>query len=1249
MMNFTRKHFFMTAGLSLFVIGAHAQQLRKEYVQRGPDSPHFPEMVTNWSPTSRVTEDDNFFISRVKPHVRFRNAATQVRPNLNAENDKKLLMWVPVNNPEFNALPDGVFDSEVFSMWSYVTHYGDWTATQGRVPGAFLDVAHKNGVPVSGVAGIGFGALNNAYRTMLFKLGTLDANHVGKFLNYFGVDGLGYNSEFSASDKLLKPIRVFHENLVKFMRPKNPLFENIWYDGTDDKGVIRFDHGLANHNQETFGDKDHVRTSLFFNYNWDQRSQEMKGSVEKARQMGRDPLDLYCGINMQGGQPAGGNWGKIANLPLSIGLWGAHERNMFWESRGEKGSSPEVMQRTYLNRIERYFTGGTRNPANCPPILNTHAYHADNFWWHGMSTFMTARSALKWNLAEEPFVTYFNLGNGHFFNVKGERKNNNPWYNVGMQDYLPTWRWWFANKLLGNTAQDVPAKGLDAAFTWDDAYFGGSTIRISGSTADEYLHLFKTEYQLKSGDVITFRYKLAGGTTKMDLLLSAKGSEKTAKAYNLLETSYKADDEVWVEKKFVVNADFDGKELALVALHFTDANHLDMLLGEFSIVRGSFAAPEKPTITAGKMLNNSYAGMDAKLIWNMANNKPADEPCYNLDVKTSYFNLYAQEEGEEPVFMGTTTSWAGFYFSIPSKKINSKVRLGVSAVALDHKAESEIAWTEYMEPVSYIYSDDVEIDKTTIKPGEKFTLKYVDGHHDAGTWKIVDEETGQEMFSGNGQSVTVENGLQKVGSYTLKLEGKVGDGIETRTFPGFIQITDLSVGALPEILTLTANDSKDPITIKVGDKVTMKYTGRPADGAGSQGVDLEEKRYGVKADDLGLLEKKTFSVAYWLKINKLSEGETQFFSIANKLATWPETDWGWIWTTLAQDGSVKTYTFRGARWTDNNELQYKFANSKLPIGTWVHVAMVFEYNQDEKFRSELYLNGKKQKVTGWKRSKEGGGLKNTDPGFQPDVFDVNDGMVMAVGGNAHGRNGIDGSIDNFQVWNKAMTEEDVKTSMRTLDPKNLPAGLLALWDNEAAAAEDGTFAAVGPKAGVKAGLHSYEATKGEGRGIFKWEKPKYTSGCPFVAGTTYRVETLPTWSAPKADIISASGNDRAGEAVLSYDKEGVRNVTLTLTNSLGKAKRTFTSITIGGKGIRDAKNTGEVKVYNVEEDVLVEFAQAGNYTVSVYTIDGKASATKSAAITAGGNMKIHLAHAGVYVLTVKKDGKVIRSMKLLRK
>ena len=437
MANFSRKTLTLAAGLVLSVMSANAQQMREGYVEAGKNtgSENFHTLIQGWTPGSQVTADDNFYISRVKPRARFRNEATQVRLDLNAKNDKKLIAWIPVNNPDFNALPNGVFDSEVFSMWSYVTHWGDWTAPLGRIPAAFLDIAHKNGVGVSGVASIPNASLSASWSACLKGIGSMDVDKASKFLQYYGIDGLGYNSEFYGGGSVVKPVRTFHAALVKKMKPVNPVFENFWYDGTNDYGQVTFDGGLGNHNKETFGDGENVRTSLFFNYNWNRG--QIPSSVAFAEQLGRDPLDLYCGVNMQGGQPGGTSWSLLPDQRVSIGLWGAHSYNMFWESRAELGSSDEMKQFAYLRRTECYFGGGNRNPVITPSIVDKHQYTAYNPTWHGMAAFMTARSPLSWDLAEEPFITYFNLGNGKFFNLNGERKTSTPWYNVGMQDYLP--------------------------------------------------------------------------------------------------------------------------------------------------------------------------------------------------------------------------------------------------------------------------------------------------------------------------------------------------------------------------------------------------------------------------------------------------------------------------------------------------------------------------------------------------------------------------------------------------------------------------------------------------------------------------------------------------------------------------------------------------------------------------------------------------------------------------------------------
>lgn len=1249
MANFSRKTLTLAAGLVLSVMSANAQQMREGYVEAGKNtgSENFHTLIQGWTPGSQITADDNFYISRVKPRARFRNEATQVRLDLNAKNDKKLIAWIPVNNPDFNALPNGVFDSEVFSMWSYVTHWGDWTAPLGRIPAAFLDIAHKNGVGVSGVASIPNASLSASWSACLKGIGSMDVDKASKFFQYYGIDGMGYNSEFYNGGSVVKPVRTFHAALVKKMKPVNPVFENFWYDGTNDYGQVTFDGGLSNHNKETFGDSENVRTSLFFNYNWNRG--QLTPSVAYAEKLGRDPLDLYCGVNMQGGEPGGTSWSLLPDQRVSIGLWGAHSYNMFWESRAELGSSDEMKQFAYLRRTECYFGGGNRNPVITPSIVDKHQYTAYNPTWHGMAAFMTARSPLSWDLAEEPFITYFNLGNGKFFNLNGERKTNTPWYNVGMQDYLPTWHFWFANKLLGRTANDVPAEGLDAQFVWDDAYFGGSTLKVFGTTANEYLHLFKTKYALKKGDVITVRYKLNEGATDLDLVLSAEGSEDKGVAYNLCKTERVADVNDWVKQTFTVGSDFDGKTLALVALNFKNAKNVDLMLGEFSIVRGKAATPAAPVIDAAntKMLYNSKAGMDAKIIFNMPNTKAAGEPCYNLDVKTSHFRLYAQEEGKEPMLMGTTTSWAGLYYSIPTTKANAKVRLGVSAVALDHKTESEIAWSGYMEPAAYVYNDDIKSNKTTIKPNEEFTLSYIDPEHPAAKWEIVKD--GAVVKSGNGNSWTTS--LAECGSYDLKVTGneydEKGEAKETtRTFASYIQITGEGTGALPEIYSLTANGSEETVSLNTGESVKMAYTGRDADGAGSQGLDLKEKRFGVAAADLGLVGKKSYSISFWLKINSLKSGDpTALFNVYNKQDSWPKTDWGWVWSQLDSDGSINGVTFRGSDASGNNELRYKYANTKLPVGNWVHITMAFDFNEGGNLKSAFYVNGVKQTVTMWNRTN--GSDQTTEPDYENNIYGITDGMHLCIGGPLFSRYGIDGVIDNVVVWDKAVTAEEAKTAMGDLNANNLPTGVMAFWDFEKKAT-DNYFTAAGTKA-VKGGMQDMVAGGSEGQATLQWIEPTYIAGSPFVSGETYKVETKPSWAAKNATFADITGNGAAGSANVSFRTGGDYDVTLTLSNALGKAEKTFSVIKVAYPTGVDAVEGAEMKAYTVGEDAIVEFAEAGAYEVSVYTTAGEQVARKAAQLNAGNVVNVHLAKAGIYVLNVKKDGKTVRTVKLIRK
>ena len=1225
-----------------------AQSLKEEYIQwHNSKGDKLSASVDVWGRNGKVTNDDNFFISRVKPKQRFRNEKTQVLKDLTAANDKRLVAWIPFNNPKTNALPDGIFDSEVFSLWSYVSHWGDWTAPLGRIPAALMDVAHKNGVAVSSLAGVPWQNMGDDWNRELRAIGLLDGQKLANYLYYYGQDGLGYNSEWSEWNRITQKLREKHVEVNKLLKDKNPIFENMWYGLTQDNGRNGYSNALDNNYQLTFGDSENKAFSLFLNYNWNLR-QRLSNSVDYAKTMGRDPLYLYAGVNMQGGEPRSNSWPLLKDYPISIGLWGAHEKNMFWESRNEKGSSEDAMQRSYMLRTERYFTGGTRNPANTPEVTDAMKYNVDNTNWHGMSTWMSAKSTLSWNLTDEPFISYFNLGNGKFFNWNGERKNNNPWYNIGVQDYLPTWRWWFSTDLLG---RNVPARGLDAEFTWDDAYVGGSCVRVFGSNANEYLHLFKTEYALQTGDVITFKYKHLNGSGDVKLVLTAKGSETSPineNAFELIKNGQEIDDEHWTTKTFTVGSELAGKELALIALHFENANNINMYLGECSIIRGTARTPNKPTITSSDLLAFSKSGVDGKLIFDMPNTKAGNEPCYNSDVHVSLFKLWAQQEGAtEPTLMGITTSWAGMFYSIPLDltATSTKVRLGVSAVSLDMKNESPIEWTDYKETPTYTYNDAVHCNKTIIKPNEEFKVGYVDPRHSEGNWELKKAD-GTTVFSSNGTKEFTTNTLTEVGNYDLVVTGDVhsesGTTTQTRTFKAFVQITGEATGALPQIQTLTANGSTATINVQANQAVTMAYTGRPADGQLSRGVNLKEKGFVFKATEVGLeSNNQAWTMSFWLKFNNLPSGSVQILDLRNQYTTWPQNNWGSIWSEYSPTNKVYTFTIRENRNGGSPEHKQNWSVEFEP-GVWSHVTITME-KTERGVKEHLYINGKPATPKDWSFLGNGTGYiqdyVNTTTWWGENHFMLGFGRA--------GQAAIDGVIDDVKFFDKQLTDAEVAANMLSNDKS--AANLKAFWNFEENADAQNKFASVATGTNVKAYRSELAAGASEGQGSLAPVEPLYEAGSPFISGTAFSVETKATWKTRKGTFSDETGNDRQGSAKVTYPTGGDYTVTLTLENSYGKDQRTFQVIHIDATTGINETTTEEVKAYTVNDDILVDCAQAGAYTFEVYSIDGMQVLKNNVNVATGNTVRLHLANSGVYILKVKKEGKTLRTVKLIRK
>ena len=204
--------FLMSSYLSI-----SAQYMKDGYVSYGKDG--------NYGHVFRVSsytnDDENFFISRVKPKARFTDKSTQVNQNFvnwwnwkngtDAANvSRKIAMWTPIGfghavkaaESPFMAMPNGIYNSEVFSMWQYISHWGLWGEKFMCMPGNFADVAHKNGVSVSTHVSTSWGTSyaysDNTWGGTIYNL-SQNTSAATDFIIKHGIDGIGWNSEWSGT------------------------------------------------------------------------------------------------------------------------------------------------------------------------------------------------------------------------------------------------------------------------------------------------------------------------------------------------------------------------------------------------------------------------------------------------------------------------------------------------------------------------------------------------------------------------------------------------------------------------------------------------------------------------------------------------------------------------------------------------------------------------------------------------------------------------------------------------------------------------------------------------------------------------------------------------------------------------------------------------------------------------------------------------------------------------------------------
>lgn len=1197
--------------------------------------------------------DDQFYISRVRPLERIKDGDYQVRQGVNPE--RKMCLWTPLDDPtsKWKALPRYCFEGDNFSLWSYIDIHGNWTSPWIRSSAGLTDVAHKNGVSVGCLMSIGDGAYiylsqwrPDTYSRVLYKL---TQKKGGKFIyaapfvrlmKYYGINGIGFNSEFRTSADVMAQLTEFFVECHKEAKKIDWKFEVHWYDSTGDDGQKHFDGGLAYHNQKIFGNKDNIATDMLFaNYNW--YDGLLSGSVSTANRLGRSSFDYYAGFDIQGRALRNNNWSALLRNDISIGFWGAHSQSLIHQSATDDGTSDIAIQKAYLKKQELIFSGGNNNPGYLPGI-NTNCTLANSSLknFHGLATFLTAKSTIQ----QIPFVSRFNLGNGLSFRKDGQVAFDHKWYNLNTQDFMPTWRWWITDS--NDEVNGGNINGLvKAELTFDDAYWGGSCLSLSGQTDFSRVKLFKTMLEVQPDYEFSVTYKTLKGTdSHAKLFVALKDHTTDYKQVDLpaTETAGK-----W--STFTVKASdlglAAGDKVAMMGLVVENSPaDYQLHVGEMALRNSTqLFNTATPTIKQVQVLRGRYNACDFKLQY--ASKDESDwEKTYNDEVGTWYYEIYFQQKGQKEQLLTATTSWAAYVVDAPMVSGNDKrdCRFGVRAVAPDGKQGSEIVWTpyqrvEYNQPLS-----DVVADRPVIKPGEEFTLKYLDEMVPAATsWSLNDAVTGATVATaGSGTSATFR--VDQEGTYDLVVVDSEGKSTTTR---GKVKITPEATGAVPHINTLTA----DKQTEQTGKPVSYTYDARLGEGMASHGLVITDpKMFRIPGD---VQKGKSYSYALWFKADNFNH-DKQGTNLINKNSikdSWPHNNWGDLWVTIRPEWQGRSLhpanevSFNTMGWT-SHDIPYEDVMTtgySVTPGVWNHIVVTHTDGNIQK----IYFNGREVASHSFSNS-----IRREDSNDNRiRSYEVAD---IFIGGGGVYKSGFNGVIDEVQVWDKPLSKEEVLEAMKGYKEGSIPSNLKAYF----------TFEEVDGKKFKNLGTAgrdfdgSVVVTEGSGgentsTAAYVDQQPdNNVLGFPGVVGT-YEVKTTPTWELGDGRISSESDKT----AVVTYAAPGKKNVTLKLKNGWGEDEKTvneIVDITAIPDGISTVEAQTGLSVYPnpFVESVNMRFAENGHYTINILGATGSLLQSNQFEAVEGQVVNVAISGArGIYFVQVMKDGKTYKTLKVIKK
>ena len=636
---------------------------------------------------------------------RVSNAALQANPHAKA--DQGRIMNVSAFGPTSNTAAQGGFGNSsyyAFGHWQYIdtlTFFGG-SAGEGNIlaPRAGLvDAAHRNGVKVYGnlfFAPTVFGGEISRVDDLLTQRpdGTFPvADKLIQVAQTQGFDGYfinqetepNYNTE-SATARRARAAKV--SDLMAYVQRVSNV-ELSWYDSFTESGDVGYRERLDTQNDAFFHKgTQKVAQSMFLDYG--ATASGLAASKTLANSYGRSVYDLHVGVDFEPAKYDSTSFGGVKQaVDAAFGDANAnvnHNGSLALFRADQTAGTPEE----FWAREQLTWSGARQNPADTSQTVGSQG-------WRGAAHYVAEKSPLVF----DTFVSDFNLGIGKKYYVDGKLNRNESWNDIGLQDVLPTWRFWV----------ESAGTKLKADLDFNDAYNGGSSLRVSGNlSATNDLNLYLANIDVSGDSKLQLAFKTGrAGATSMMALVRFKGDEANPVAIPVGSTV----DGNWTLRDLDLSA-YAGRTIAGISLRFggsTDASYA-INIGRVGIIRGQ--ADKPAAATNGRLQQASFSDSvltlnptvaDARVLWDHSVDyaRVAGNKVYG-------YQVFQRDANGEPRLLGGGGSNARYLGSV--QRINGEERTLLEVVTIGREfGRSTPATVEFWWPVlgNRVRNFDVEM------------------------------------------------------------------------------------------------------------------------------------------------------------------------------------------------------------------------------------------------------------------------------------------------------------------------------------------------------------------------------------------------------------------------------------------------------------------------------------------------------------------------------------------------------------